>query len=155
MYKANYGTARFHVEFGPESLFERVRFKMRDVYKLYLDGKHFKQRLDERAIPDDIVQALCNFNIDSWVLRTAEVRIDRGKFVNSTWERMLYGHRYQVTIGIGNYVKTIVDRISSGVDKCIRGGELYDMVARVNDELMREETIPLDDTHHNAANLQK
>ena len=153
MYKSNYETARFHLEFGPESLFERVRFKMKDVNKLYLDGKHFKQRLDERAIPDDIVQALCDFNINSWVLRTAEVRTDRGKFVNSTWERTLYGHRYQVTIGIGNYVKTIVDRTSSGVDKCIRGGELYDLVARVNDELMRAETICQNETPHIVTNL--
>ena len=153
MYKANYETARFHVEFGPESLFVRVRFKMGNVHKLYLDGKHFKQRLDDRAIPDDIVHALCDFDINSWVLRTAEVRTDRGKFVNSTWERALYGHRYQVTIGMGNYVKTIVDRTSSGVDKCIHGGELYDLVSRVNDELMREEKSAQSDTTHIAANL--
>ena len=152
MYKANYDTARFHVEFGPQSLFVRVRFKMRNVHKLYLDGNHFKQRLDEREIPDDIVQALCDFNINSWVLQTAEVRTDRGKFVNSTWERTLYGHRYQVTIGIGSYVKAIVDRTSSGVDKCIRGGELYDLVARVNDELMREEAGLQSETPHIASN---
>lgn len=153
MYKANYETARFHVEFGPESLFVRVRFKMGNVHKLYLDGKHFKQRLDERAIPDDIVHTLCDFDINSWVLRTAEVRTDRGKFVNSSWERTLHGHRFQVTIGLGNYVKTIVDRTSSGVDKCIRCGELFDMVARVNAELMKEEASLRSNTPRITANL--
>lgn len=82
MYKVDYKTARFHIEFGPKSLFDRVRFKMKDEHKLYLEGTHFKQRLGERDIPEDIVQSLCDFDINSWTLRTAEVRTDRGKFVN-------------------------------------------------------------------------
>ncbi len=40
---------------------------------------------------------------------------------------------------MGNYIKTIVDKTTSGVEKCIRVGELFDMVAEVNAELMREE----------------
>ena len=140
MYKVDYKTARFYVKFGPESLFNCVRFKMKDVHRLYLDGTHFKQRLGEREIPNSIVQSLCYFSTDSWTLQTADVRIDRGKFVNSTWEKALDGHLYQVTIGMGNYVKTIVDRTSSGVEKCIREGELYNLVAEVNDELMHAET---------------
>lgn len=139
MYKVDYKTARFHIEFGPKSLFDRVRFKMKDEHKLYLEGTHFKQRLGERDIPEEIVQALCDFDANTWTLCTAEVRTDRGKFVNSTWERILNGHRYQVTIGMGNYIKTIVDRTTSGVEKCIRAGELYDMVAEVNAGLMRAE----------------
>ena len=31
MYRENYPRARFHIRFGPPSLFERVRFKMRDI----------------------------------------------------------------------------------------------------------------------------
>ena len=31
MYRENYPNARFHIRFGPPSLFERVRFKMRDI----------------------------------------------------------------------------------------------------------------------------
>lgn len=139
MYKVDYKTARFHIEFGPKSLFDRVLFKMKDEHKLYLEGTHFKQRLGERDIPEDIIQALCDFDAKTWTLCTAEVRADRGKFVNSTWERILNGHRYQVTIGMGNYIKTIVDRTTSGVEKCIRAGELYDMVAEVNAELMKAE----------------
>lgn len=43
MYRENYPKARFHIQFGPPSLFERVRFKMRDAHKLYLDGTHYKK----------------------------------------------------------------------------------------------------------------
>ena len=39
MYRENYPKARFHIQFGPPSLFERVRFKMRDAHKLYLADK--------------------------------------------------------------------------------------------------------------------
>jgi hypothetical protein len=140
MFKANYQTARFHKDFGPSSLFMRVNFKMKGTQKLYLDGKHFVQRKEERAIPDDILNALCDFDISSWELINAEVRIDRGKFVNSTWEKILNGRRYQVTIGMGNYVTTIVDRTSSGVEKCFREGEFYDYVEQVNKELMEAES---------------
>ena len=30
-YKEDYKRVRFHIEFGPTSLFERVKYKMRDV----------------------------------------------------------------------------------------------------------------------------
>ena len=40
---------------------------------------------------------------------------------------------------MGNYVKTIVDRTTSGMDKCVRTGELYDFVELVNAQLMAEE----------------
>ncbi len=139
MYRENYPKARFHIQFGPASLFERVRFKMKDVHKLYLDGTHYKKRLSERDIPPVIMEALLEFDVSSWKLQTAEVRTDRGKFVNSTWEKVVDGHHYWVTIGMGNYVKTIVDRTTSGLDKCIRSGELYDFVESVNSQLMADD----------------
>ena len=139
MYRENYPKARFHIQFGPSSLFERVQFKMKDVHKLYLQGTHYRKRLSERDIPGDILEALLDFDANTWTLQTAEVRIDRGKFVNSTWEKIIDGHHYWVTIGIGNYVKTIVDRTTSGMGKCIRSGELYDYVESVNAQLMAEE----------------
>ena len=81
----------------------------------------------------------------TWMRKTAEVRTDRGKFVNSAWERVIDGHHYWGTIG--NYVKTIVDRTTSGMDKCVRSGELYDFVERVNAELMdAEDADPVSDT---------
>lgn len=139
MYRENYEKVRFHIEFGPESLFERVRFKMKDVHKLYLDGSHFRKRMDERNIPSSVMELLQQFDASIWTLKTAEVRKDRGKFVNSTWEIVLQGERYWVTIGMGNYIKTIVRREASGMDKCVRKGEYYDFVERVNRELIDAE----------------
>ena len=139
MYKENYDKERFHIEFGPASLFERVRFKMKDVRALFIEGSHFKTRVDERDIPVEVIEKLMNFNVEQWKLKTAEVRKDRGKFVNSTWEIEYSGCVYWVTIGIGNYIKTIVQRNSSGVEKCIKSGEYYDFVEHVNNELMNAE----------------
>ena len=130
---------RFHVDFGPPSLFERVKYKMKNVHRLYMDGKHFNKRISERDIPDDVIERLLNFNIDEWTLKTAEVRPDRGKFMNSTWEVYCNGKPYWVTIGIGNYIITIVQRNSSGVDLCVRCGEYYNFVEEVNWKLMDDD----------------
>lgn len=146
MYRENYSKARFHIQFGPASLFERVRFKMKDTRKLYLEGTHYKKRLSERDIPPKVLEMLLDFDASVWNLKTAEVRTDRGKFVNSTWERVIEGHHYWVTIGMENYVKTIVDRTTSGMDKCIRSGELFDFVQRVNAELMAAEGKSVQET---------
>ena len=132
-------TVRFHIDFGPPSLFERVRFKMKDVHKLYLDGTHFNKRLSERDSPEDVIEKLKAFDCCEWTLKTAEVRKDRGKFVNSTWEVLCNGNPYWVTISVGNFITTIVLRNSSGMDKCIRNGEYYDFVESVNRKLMNED----------------
>lgn len=139
-YREDYVKVRFHVEFGPPSLFERVRYKMQNVTKLYLEGAHFTKRVQEREIPRNVMDELLQFDIDTWSLKTAEVREDRGKFVNSTWEKVIDGVPYWVTIGMGNYIKTIVIRTSSGMDKCVRNGEFYDFVEQVNRGLMDEDT---------------
>lgn len=136
MFKAKYKKIRFNAEFGPPSLFERVRYKMGDVTELYMDGEHFKARLSERDIPDAVIERLRHFNIAEWILRTAEVREDRGKFVDSTWEVEEKGIRYWVSIGLGNYITTIVKKDSSGIEKSIRSGVYYDFVEQVNRELM-------------------
>jgi hypothetical protein len=136
MFNAKYKKIRFNAEFGPPSLFERVRYKMRDVTELYMDGAHFKARLSERDIPDAVIKRLRHFNIAEWTLRTAEVREDRGKFVDSTWEVEEEGIRYWVSVGLGNYITTIARKDSSGVEKCIRSGDYYDFVEQVNIELM-------------------
>ena len=138
-YKENYKRVRFHIEFGPTSLFERVKYKMKDVSKLYLSGAHFVDRVSTRNIPKDIMQKLEKFDINEWTLVTASVRNDRGKFVDSTWEVCVDDVRYWVTIGMGNYVRTIVIKDTSGIEKCVRGGEFYEFVERVNRELMDAE----------------
>lgn len=48
MYRENYPKVRFHIRFGPSSLFERVRFKMKDSHKLYLNRSHYQKRLLEK-----------------------------------------------------------------------------------------------------------
>ena len=53
---------RFHAEFGPPSLFERVRFKMKSVDKLIMDGSHFNARASERNIPPEIIEKLQHFS---------------------------------------------------------------------------------------------
>ena len=138
-YKEDYKRVRFHIEFGPTSLFERVKYKMRDVRKLYLNGTHFEERMTNRNIPENVVRKLEHFDINEWDLVTASVRSDRGKFVDSTWEVCVDDLRYWVTIGMGNYVRTIVVKDSSGVEKCVRGGDFYEFVERVNRELMDAE----------------
>lgn len=131
--------ARFHVEFGPPALFERVQFKMKNVYRLYIDGKHYNKRKSERNIPEEVIEKILRFDSVEWALKTAEVRPDRGKFMNSTWEVVCDGKPYWVTIGIGNYIITIVQRNSSGMDSCIRNGDFYDFVESVNRKLMDED----------------
>lgn len=138
-YKQNYKRVRFHVEFGPSSLFERVRYKMRDVTTLYMDGVHFPTRASERNIPYEVMSRLLQFDINKWKVVTASVREDRGKFVDSTWEIVIYGVRYWVTIGMGTFIKTIVIKETSGVESCIRSGEYYDFVEKVNRKLMDED----------------
>lgn len=101
-----------------------------------MDGAHFIARLSERDIPDAVIKRLRYFNIAGWTLRTAEVREDRGKFVDSTWEVEEEGIRYWVSVGLGNYITTIVRKDSSGVEKCICSGDYYDFVEQVNRELM-------------------
>lgn len=131
--------ARFHVEVGPPALFERVQFKMKNVHRLYIDGKHYNKRKSERNIPEEVIEKILRFDSAEWALKTAEVRPDRGKFMNSTWEVVCDGKPYWVTIGIGNYIITIVQRNSSGMDSCIRNGDFYDFVESVNRKLMDED----------------
>ena len=133
--------ARFHVEFGPDVLFERVSFKMRDVRALHTHGRHFNARLSERNIPDSIMKKIELFSSSEWTLKTCEVRTDTGKFVNSTWEITHNDLRYWVTIGFGDTVETIVLKKSSGKNGIITSGELYDFVQKVNADLMAQENM--------------
>ena len=131
--------SRFHKEYGPKSLFDRVEFKMKDVNHLKLHGKHFKQRLEDRKIPEEILKEIEVFDKNKWNLVTAEVRNDKGKFVNSTWEYKIDNNRYWITIGFNNVVQTIIIKDSSGIENIVKNGELYDFVDSVNKELMEEE----------------
>lgn len=132
--------SRFHIEFGPASLFERVIFKMKDIDELKFTT-HCINRCIERRIPIHIIDEIKQFNIQNWKVVTSEVRNDKGKFINSTWERIIDNRKYWITIGFNNVVQTVVIKNSKGTDKAIRRGEIYDFVDKVNKELMSQDII--------------
>lgn len=59
MYKEKHKGVHFHVEFGSPSLFGRVRYKMRNVTTLYMDGVHFYydfvKQVNRQLIDEDLV----------------------------------------------------------------------------------------------------
>ena len=134
----NFETARFHVRFGPASLFERVRYKMGGVKELRLNIPHYQQRVVERNIPEKILYEIEHFDTALGEVVSAEVRTDTGKFVSSSWMREVDRRLFSITIGLGNSVVTLYEKDSSGIDQCIRSGPLYDFVSAVNQKLMDE-----------------
>ncbi len=131
--------ARFHIDSGPRSLFERIHYKMDSVCSLNLSAKHFVERCKERVVPAEIIQKMQNFNTHEWKLVVSEVRVDTGKFVNSTWEYALENEKYWLTIGFGNVAETIVKKESDGKNKVVVSGPVYDYVDAVNKKLMENE----------------
>lgn len=126
---------------GPPELFERVRFKMQDVRVLRTHARHVQDRSYERDAPLDRLQ---NFDPGRWRLMTAEVRTDKGKFVNSAWSVDIDRQEWWVVIGFDATMKTVIratrGKLALGHD-VVRSGELYEFVASVNAQLM------LDDAH--------
>ncbi|QOR65104.1 hypothetical protein IM538_14830 [Cytobacillus suaedae] len=133
-------TSRFHVLYGPEALFERVKFKFQGEHSLKLHGKHYKDRVEQRSISKLVIEQLHTFNLDEWNLVTVEVRNDTGKFVNSTWERVIQKEKYWITIGFGDVVQTIVKKDSEGLGfDYIKSGPIFNFVSEVNQALMLDE----------------
>ena len=66
-------TARFHVDSGPESLFERVCAKMAGKRTLKFHASHFIVRAEERTAP---IEQIRQFDTNEWELKTVEVRTD-------------------------------------------------------------------------------
>ena len=93
----------------------------------------------ERDAPLDTLQ---NFDPDRWCLMTAEVRTDKGKFVNSAWSVNVDGQDWWVVIGFNQTMKTVIRtarrKLALGAD-IVRSGELYDFVASVNRQLMLDD----------------
>ena len=79
-------TARFDARFGPKSLFDRIQYKMQGQHSFTI-SKHCRQRIDERAVPMEVIADAKHFDSKEWKLVQAEVRTDKGKFVNSVWVR--------------------------------------------------------------------
>lgn len=125
-------TARFHVSTGPESLFERVRAVLDEPTELRIDPEHVQQRAEERSAPlDDLKQ----FNPDTWELKTAEVRTDKGLFVNSAWACQADNRDWWVVIGYNDTVMTVIETDKEGLGNVIvTSGELYEYVDEVNSD---------------------
>lgn len=131
--------ARFHVQTGPDALFDRVRFKMTGRRELRWHAAHLRERAAQRDAP---LEALSAFDAAQWELLMAEVRVDTGKFVNSTWGVSVAGERWLVVIGLGDTVETVIKTDKRGLgEQVIREGPLYDRVAQVNAALMAAEPL--------------
>lgn len=130
--------ARFHVSSGPQSLFDRVRFKMKGKRTLRGHAAHLADRATERDAP---LAEIAAFNHREWELVTVEVRADTGKFVNSAWKRKINGKWWWVVVGFGDTIETVIDTDKRGLgESIITSGKLYELVERVNRELMFAES---------------
>ncbi len=126
--------ARFHVRTGPESLFDRVRFKMKGKRTLRVHASHLATRATERDVPLAVIAA---FDACEWELMTVEVRTDTGKFVNSAWKREIDGQWWWVVIGLGDTIETVIDTDKRGLGgSIVTTGKLHELVDRVNRDLM-------------------
>lgn len=132
-------TARFHVQTGPSSLFERVRVKMAGRYQLKTHPAHVQDRALEHDAP---MERLAIFDSEVWALMTAEVRTDKGKFVSTSWAVDVDGTTWWVAIGFDQTMKTVIRAAEAkrglGND-VVRSGPLYTKVAQVNRDLMAAE----------------
>lgn len=129
-----YDTLDFHVDIGPESLFQRVRFKFHTPTRLkgrtpYRDPKY----------GSDLQAALLNFNASDWDLRIVQVRNDSGKFVTTIWRRAFGEECWWIVLGYEGVIQSLfqVEGSETGItDKTVRPGQVFDFVAKVNDDLM-------------------
>lgn len=129
--------ARFHVSTGPQSLFDRVRFKMKGKRTLRVHASHLAARVAERDAP---LAEIAAFDASEWELVTVEVRADTGKFVNSAWKREINGRWWWVVVGLGDTIETVIDTDKRGIgESIVTTGTLYDLVEKINRELMRAE----------------
>jgi hypothetical protein len=122
--------AQFLVEDGPEALFRRVRFIM---------GKKPHARI-ATVIPGARKPLEKIINLREWQVVAATVRVDRGKFVTSTWEGALNGEDWRVEIGMNETVLSI-GRISclGRLSRDLNAASFYRFVADVNNDLMTQD----------------
>lgn len=134
-----YELLTFHKEFGPSSLFERIRFKFLDPPTRRLNTSVSIRRM---SLPQVINLALDAFNPAEWDLVWAKVRSDTGKFTTTSWRREVQASYWWVVMGYGDFVfrvfvtKLGVDGLNSDV---IESGDQYTFVEKVNRDLMEAE----------------
>ncbi len=124
----------FHIDVGPSSLFERVRFKLQKLRSLK-NMRPFKDRG-----PRALQKALSRFNSSDWQLISAGVRDDTGKFVTSTWRRVFENKCWQLVIGYEGIIVSLSEVSTPQTDLTDqyikRGTILYNFVEQVSHELM-------------------
>jgi len=107
---------------------------MRGKRTLRVHGSHLATRAADRDAPLAVIAA---FDACEWQLVTVEVRSDTGKFVNSAWKREINGQWWWVVVGLGDTIETVIDTDKCGLGEYIvTTGTLYELVERVNRELM-------------------
>lgn len=130
-------TSRFHKLTGPASLFERTEFIMGKKNGLNLQGSHFKQRCIERNVSDLDVG---DFNTKVWELMTVDVNIKKGKFIASSWRKLIGEHYLWISIGTNQEIMTVVwDRCPHPSKDIITQGPLFIFTDEVNIKLMQSE----------------
>ena len=133
-------TASFHVEYGPDVLFERVRYVMGKKAGGARPTKHFMRRAEERGVPRAVLDAVADFRAAEWDLVSCGARTDKGKFVKSVWKRHFDDGEYWLAIGLAEGAMTVIRKDGgSGKEGAVRGGELYEFVRQVNQALMDED----------------
>jgi hypothetical protein len=82
---------RFHVESGPDPLFERVHQTFAAPRQLKTHGRHLADRLAQHSGP---LSELDSFDPKAWELVMVEARTDTGRFVSTTWRRHIEGREW-------------------------------------------------------------
>lgn len=135
-----FSKSRFHIDFGPDILFERVREIMSGERTLRTNATHFNLRFKERNMSENIEEEISKFDAEKWDLIIAEVINDSGKFINSTWEKYIDGRKIWIVIGFNDTIETIIVKNGRGDgDDIVKEGEIYDFVENVNEKLVKED----------------
>ena len=127
---------RFHVESGPDALFQRVHQIFVAPRQLKTHGRHLADRLAQHSGPR---QELESFDPRRWDLVLVEARRDTGKFVSTTWRRQIEGREWWVVIGFQDTVRTLYEATPGkrGMGEVItRSGPDWNHVAEVNSGLV-------------------
>lgn len=84
-------TLTFHIEYGPEPLFDKAREQLKDLAGLGLEIPHAKSRFDERGIP---LQYLTDFQPERWEVITVETAVRTGRITYMSLRRRLESKKY-------------------------------------------------------------
>lgn len=127
-------SSNFHVDYGPESLFERIGVIFQEEKKLRIQGKHTKNRITNTYISTKILRDIEIFDPCQWRIVETEVRNDTGKLVNTTWEKEIEDEKIRIIIGFRDTVKSIeIDKEFKLFQKpIVKDGYVYNHVDRMN-----------------------